>query len=177
MWALHPHTRGHTHHTYTHLIIFFFWRRRVWWLPVTWRYVQTALLCYMVCVYMLFVLWNLKRRLEEQSCYPLFDLYVMHPSFVMVTMFMHDKSSFWLGAVSNTQQCIDTVRQKNGSIRVFTFGVGGSFSEELVKGIANAGLLFVAGLSVCVVCVVCVVCCQYMIMVFRKWNFWRNFKS
>ena len=44
------------------------------------------------------------------------------------------------GEVSNTQQCINLVKNYSDSIRVFTFGMGSSYDEELVQGIARAGI-------------------------------------
>lgn len=48
------------------------------------------------------------------------------------------------GEVSNTQECINFVRQHSDTTRVFTFGIGRQASADLVKGLAKAGVrLFV----------------------------------
>lgn len=44
------------------------------------------------------------------------------------------------GEVSNTQECINFVRKHSDTTRVFTFGIGNEASQELVKGLANAGV-------------------------------------
>ena len=43
------------------------------------------------------------------------------------------------GEVNNTQECIAAVRKNANSTRVFTFGIGGEASTELVRGMAKAG--------------------------------------
>eukprot|EP01090_Pellita_catalonica_P012425 TRINITY_DN2697_c0_g1_i1.p1 TRINITY_DN2697_c0_g1~~TRINITY_DN2697_c0_g1_i1.p1 ORF type:complete len:872 (-),score=214.61 TRINITY_DN2697_c0_g1_i1:89-2704(-) len=42
------------------------------------------------------------------------------------------------GEVSNTQECVDYVKQHSDTTRVFTFGVGAEASQDLVKGMAKA---------------------------------------
>lgn len=44
------------------------------------------------------------------------------------------------GEVSNTQECIDFVRKHADTTRVFTFGIGNDASQDLVKGMAKAGV-------------------------------------
>ncbi len=44
------------------------------------------------------------------------------------------------GEVSNTQECIKFVRAHAETTRVFTFGVGNEASQDLVKGLAKAGV-------------------------------------
>jgi hypothetical protein len=43
------------------------------------------------------------------------------------------------GEVQNTKECIDCVRKNAETTRVFTFGIGDEASEELVRGMAEAG--------------------------------------
>jgi hypothetical protein len=44
------------------------------------------------------------------------------------------------GEVGNTQECVDFVRKHAETTRVFTFGVGNEASQDLVKGLAKAGV-------------------------------------
>jgi hypothetical protein len=44
------------------------------------------------------------------------------------------------GEVGNTQECIDFVRKHADTTRVFTFGLGDEASQDLVKGLAKAGV-------------------------------------
>lgn len=43
------------------------------------------------------------------------------------------------GQVSNTQDIIDYVRDRQKSCQVFSLGIGNAYSEELVEGVASAG--------------------------------------
>lgn len=43
------------------------------------------------------------------------------------------------GQVGNTKDCIELTRKYSENCRVFTFGMGSSYDEELVQGIARAG--------------------------------------
>lgn len=44
------------------------------------------------------------------------------------------------GEVSNTDECIRFVRKHAETTRVFTFGIGNEASQNLVKGLAKAGV-------------------------------------
>jgi uncharacterized protein YegL len=44
------------------------------------------------------------------------------------------------GEVDNTNACVAFVRKHADTTRVFTFGVGNDASQELVKGLAKAGV-------------------------------------
>jgi hypothetical protein len=44
------------------------------------------------------------------------------------------------GEVGNTQACVDFVRKHADTTRVFTFGVGNDASQDLVRGLAKAGV-------------------------------------
>ena len=44
------------------------------------------------------------------------------------------------GQVGNTTDCIELTKKYSENCRVFTFGMGGSYDEQLVQGIARAGL-------------------------------------
>jgi uncharacterized protein with von Willebrand factor type A (vWA) domain len=44
------------------------------------------------------------------------------------------------GEVDNTKACVDFVRKHADTTRVFTFGVGNEASQDLVKGLAKAGV-------------------------------------
>jgi hypothetical protein len=41
------------------------------------------------------------------------------------------------GEVSNTEECIDSVKKNSNTTRVFTFGIGNDASKALVTGIAQ----------------------------------------